>query len=121
MLKSGTIGATEQFTDTKLIYESERFEIIAQKIMKAFDVGDLVKLYGIQKVEFDPKQRVWSPPEDVSCEIIGRKFGRFVVCYPKGHLVVGYLQRHYKGAKEFKWRIGLTEDKKHFYEIWRSK
>lgn len=121
MLKSGTIEAKQHFVDTKVIYETERFEIIAQKIMKAFDIGDMVKLYGIQKVEFDAKQRIWQPPEDVSCEIIGKGRGRFVICYPKGHLVVEYIKRYYKGSREFKWEIGKNEQGKHYYQIWRSK
>ncbi len=121
MLKSGIIEASKHELNTKVIYESERHEIIADKIVAAFDVGDMAKLYSMEKVQFDISDCIWFPPEDISCTIVGQKNNKFVILYPKGYLVLKRISEVDRGTKEFKWRIGLTEDKKHFYEIWRSK
>lgn len=121
MLKSGLIPASKINLNTKVIYESERFEIIADKIVTAFDVGDMIKLYGVEKVLFDNYRDIWALPQDIECSIIGMGGNKFVIVYPKGYLVLKRISEVDRGIKEFKWRIGLTEDKKHYYEIWRSK
>lgn len=120
MLKSGTIGARLPKVDTKVIYESDDHVIMAQKIVHAFDVGDLVKIYGVSSVHFGPEEKIIPLPEGVCCEIIGKKAG-FVICYPKGFMAVRYLMMLDLQKKEFKWRTGVNENQKHFYEIWRSK
>lgn len=121
MLKSGIIPAKKHELNTKVIYDSEHFIVIAEKIMNAFDVGDLIKLYGVEKIKYANNCVLeWLPPQDISCEIVGVKDG-FIICYPKGYLVVEWIIRHNEGTREYKWRIGVNENKKHFYEIWRSK
>lgn len=120
MLKSGIIAANRIDVNTKLIYESERFEVIADKIMTAFDVGDLIKLFSVEKVMFDTGREIWPLPTDIECAIVGMGSGKFVICYPKGHLVLKRISECDRGTKEFKWRIGI-DNNKHYYEIWRSK
>lgn len=121
MLKSGLIPANRIELNTKVIYESERFEIIADKIMAAFDVGDLIRLFSVEKVMFDTGKNIWPLPTDIECSIVGIGGGKFVICYPKGHLVLKRISECDRGTKEFKWRIGITDNQKHYYEIWRSK
>lgn len=121
MLKSGTIASRGVNLETKVIYETERHEIIAEKIFRAFDVGDLIKLYAIEKIEFGYGERIWKMPVDIQCPIIGKNEYRFIICYPKGHLVVRWIDLLNDGHKEFKWRTGIDNNGKNYYEIWRSK
>ena len=120
MLKSGLIPANRIELNTKVIYESDDHVVIAQKIVRSFDIGDLVKITGVSAVNFGSKDFVIPLPEGVCCSIIGKPSG-FVICYPKGFMAVRYLMMLDRGTKEFKWRIGITDNQKHYYEIWRSK
>jgi hypothetical protein len=121
MLKSGIVAQRKLDLNTKVIYESEPAEIMAEKIITAFDIGDKVRVYGVEKIKHTCNVLLqWELPEDIACEIVGVKNG-FVVCYPKGHIVIIHLAAYSDGYKEFKWAIGIDENKKHYYDIWRSK
>jgi hypothetical protein len=121
MLKSGIVAARKLDLNTKVIYDSEPAQIMAEKMINAFDIGDSVKVYGIEKVFHHYICLLqWNLPEDVACEIVGAKNG-FIVCYPKGHIVVIHLNAYNQGTKEFRWSIGVDENNKHYYSIWRSK
>lgn len=115
IIQGGEIGSMLGITDvhkTKDIYETDSSFVIAYKIMNYFDIGDKVKIEGVEPVHFKRKEEIYQIPTDICCSIIGTSSGHCVV-YPKGYLVAITLIGN---GKTFKY----TVHEKH-YEIWRSR
>lgn len=110
--KAVGIASIQEIHKTKDIYDTDSSFVMAYKIMNYFEIGDKVKIEGVEPVHYKPNEYPLPVPQDMALSIVGMRKG-YCVVYPRGHLVA--LRIIAKG-KTFKY----TVHEKH-YEIWRSR
>lgn len=120
MSKVVTIEEMEVLHRTKDVYDSDVTDVIAFKIARNFSIGDKVKIYGSEGVYFRYSACPIRIPEDMACEIVGAVGGYFVM-YPKGYLITLKLVNEDHRDREFMSEIGVDNEGKYYYNIWRSK
>lgn len=105
--------------ESEMIYQSDNTDLIAQKILERFSIGDFIEISGTEATE-----RFYEAftPFPTWMELRIRHNGRlFVIFYPKGQLVwekIGARKGNELRKREYKCTINeetLT------YKIWRSK